>query len=142
MIRGAAGAFLSFLLWAGPAAAPFAATVQSDEGSREQSARNTIILGCWGDADNGDDAELKLAFLGNGSLVQYDETQQERRRRTFGAWEMQKDSTFLVVYWPNGSITRYTVKRIGPILHFAGMFGVRNFTLRQIRSRSCWEPKE
>jgi len=110
--------------------------------TREQLTRSTVVQGCWSDADRGDGADTKLAFLANGELVQYDENQQDRHRRTFGAWEMQTDSTFLVVYWPNGVITRYNVKRIGSILHFTGMFGVRNFTMRQIDARSCWTPKE
>lgn len=127
--------FAAALLSAGPASS---ATPEK----RTEPPRSTLILGCWGDADKGDGADLKLAFQNDGSLVQYDENQQERRRRTFGAWEMLQDSSFLVVYWPNGSITRYTVKRIGPILHFAGLFGVRNFTLRELERQSCWVPKE
>lgn len=117
-----------------------AATPESDK--RAEPARSSLLLGCWGGADNGDRADIKLAFRNDGSLIQYDENQQERRRRTFGAWEMQQDSTFLIVYWPNGSITRYTVKRIGPILHFSGLFGVRNFTLRLIDGADCWAPSE
>lgn len=124
---------------AGQAATP---ATSEPPAAREQTARSTLVQGCWSDADKGDGAETKLAFLPNGELVQYDENQQDRMRRTFGAWEMQKDSTFLIVYWPNGVITRYNVKRIGSILHFTGMFGVRNFTMRQIEARSCWTPKE
>lgn len=105
-------------------------------------ARNTLVQGCWGAADKGDGADLKLAFLGDGSLVQYDEKQQDKLRRTFGAWEMQQGSTFLVVYWPDGSVSRYNVKRIGPILHFSGLFGVRNFTLHELENRNCWVPAE
>jgi hypothetical protein len=103
--------------------------------------RNTTILGCWGDADKGDNVDLKLHFVGNGALVQYDENQVEKRKRNFGAWEMEEGSTFLTVYWPSGLITRYSVKRIGPILHFAGMNGVRNFTLREVAPDNCWEPR-
>ncbi len=106
-----------------------------------EAKRNTTILGCWGDADKGDSVELKLHFIGNGALVQYDENQVEKRKRNFGAWEMEDKSTFLTIYWPNGSITRYHVKRIGPILHFSGMNGTRNFTLRQVAPDECWEPR-
>ena len=106
-----------------------------------EAKRNTSILGCWGDADKGDSVELKLHFIGNGALVQYDENQVEKRKRNFGAWEMEDKSTFLTIYWPNGSITRYHVKRIGPILHFSGMNGTRNFTLRQVAPDECWEPR-
>ena len=129
----------TLLLANGGAAAQVAS--RGDPGN-ERPGRSTLILGCWGDADKGDGAELKLAFHDDGSMVQYDENQQERRRRTFGAWQMQKDSTYLVVYWSNGSTTSYTVKRIGRILHFQGLYGVRNFTLREIESRNCWVPKE
>ena len=103
--------------------------------------RNTLILGCWGDADKGDSIDLKIRFVANGSLVQYDENQVEKRKRTFGAWEMEHGSTFLTVYWPNGSITRYHVKRIGPILHFSGVNGVPSFTLREVAADNCWEPR-
>ena len=106
-----------------------------------EAKRNTTILGCWGDADKGDSVELKLHFIGNGALVQYDENQVEKRKRNFGAWEMEDKSTFLTIYWPNGSITRYHVKRIGPILHFSGMNGTRNFTLREVAPDECWEPR-
>lgn len=104
--------------------------------------RNTMIMGCWAAADKGDGAELKLAFLHDGSLVQYDENQTEKRRRTFGAWEMAPGSSFLIVYWPTGSVSRYTVKRIGPILHFSGLYGIASFTLREVEPTYCWEPKE
>lgn len=103
--------------------------------------RNSIVLGCWGDADKGDSADLKLHFTANGALVQYDENQVEKRKRTFGAWEMEDGSTFLTVYWPSGLITRYHVKRIGPILHFSGVNGVRSFTLREVAADNCWEPR-
>lgn len=103
--------------------------------------RSTLILGCWGDADKGDSVDLKLHFVGNGALVQYDENQVEKRKRNFGAWEMDSESTFLTIYWPNGAVTRYNVKRIGPILHFSGMNGTRNFTLREISPDECWEPR-
>jgi hypothetical protein len=106
-----------------------------------EAKRNTTILGCWGDADKGDSVELKLHFVGNGALVQYDENQVEKRKRNFGAWEMEDKSTFLTIYWPNGSITRYHVKRIGPILHFSGMNGTRNFTLRKVARAECWKPR-
>lgn len=106
-----------------------------------EAKRNTTILGCWGDADKGDSVDLKLHFVGNGALVQYDENQVEKRKRGFGAWEMEQGSTFLTVYWPTGLISRYHVKRIGPILHFSGMNGVRNFTLREIAPDDCWEPR-
>lgn len=106
-----------------------------------EAKRNTIILGCWGDADKGDSVDLKLHFVGNGLLVQYDENQVEKRKRGFGAWEMEEGSTFLSVYWPTGSISRYHVKRIGPILHFSGMNGVPNFTVREIAPDNCWEPR-
>ena len=103
--------------------------------------RNTLILGCWGDADKGDSVDLKLHFVGNGALVQYDENQVEKRKRNFGAWEMENESTFLTIYWPSGLISRYHVKRIGPILHFSGMNGIKNFTLREIAPDECWEPR-
>ncbi|MBT5048411.1 MAG: hypothetical protein HOM58_07900 [Rhodospirillaceae bacterium] len=106
-----------------------------------EAKRNTTILGCWGDADKGDSVDLKLHFVGNGLLVQYDENQVEKRKRGFGAWEMEEGSTFLSIYWPSGLISRYHVKRIGPILHFSGMNGVRNFTVREIAPDDCWEPR-
>ena len=106
-----------------------------------QAKRNTSILGCWGKADKGDSVDLKLHFIGNGALVQYDENQVEKLKRGFGAWEMEEGSTFLTVYWPSGLITRYSVKRIGPILHFAGMNGNRSFTLREVAPDNCWEPR-
>ena len=106
-----------------------------------EAKRNTIILGCWGDADKGDSVDLKLHFVGNGALVQYDENQVEKRKRNFGAWEMEYGSTFLTIYWPSGAISRYHVKRIGPILHFSGMNGIKNFTLREIAPDECWEPR-
>ena len=103
--------------------------------------RNTTILGCWGDADKGDSVDLKIHFVGNGALVQYDENQVEKRKRGFGAWEMEEKSTFLTIYWPSGLISRYHVKRIGPILHFSGLNGIKNFTLREIAPDECWEPR-
>ena len=103
--------------------------------------RNTIILGCWGDADKGDSVELKILFVKNGALIQYDENQVEKRKRGFGAWEMEAESTFLTIYWPTGLISRYHVKRIGPILHFSGMNGIRNFTLRKVAPAECWKPR-
>jgi hypothetical protein len=54
---------------------------------------------------------------------------------------MAAKSTFLSVYWPAGHITRYTIKRIGPILHFSGLNGVTNFTLRKLEITRCWAPK-
>ncbi len=106
-----------------------------------EAAINKTILGCWGDADKGDSADLKLFFLTNGAMVRYDENQVENKKRTFGAWEMPLKSTFLTVYWPAGHITRYNIKRIGPILHFSGVNGVRNFTLRKLEPKRCWEKK-
>lgn len=103
--------------------------------------RNMMVLGCWGDADKGDSVDLKIHFVGNGSLVQYDENQVEKHKRSFGAWEMDEGSTFLAIYWPDGRISQYSMKRIGPILHFSGMNGVRNFTLREIDPDNCWEPR-
>lgn len=103
--------------------------------------RNTMVLGCWGDADKGDSADLKLHFIGNGAMVEYDENKTERNKRTFGAWEMKPGSTFLIIYWPAGNVTSYTVKRIGPILHFTGMAGAANFTLREIPPENCWSPE-
>lgn len=102
---------------------------------------NKKILGCWGDADKGDSADLKLMFVSNGAMIQYDENQEDNKKRTFGAWEMLQDSTYLTVYWPTGNITRYNVKRIGPILHFSGLNGVENFTLRKLKRKRCWEKK-
>ena len=109
--------------------------------STVEAKRNTTILGCWGDADKGDNVDLKIHFVGNGALVQYDENQVEKRKRGFGAWEMEEKSTFLTIYWPSGVITRYHVKRIGPILHFSGLNGIKNFTLREIAPDECWEPR-
>lgn len=99
------------------------------------------ILGCWAGADRGDEAELKLLFTADGALIQYDETQETKRKRTFGAWEMEAKGTYLKIYWPTGGITSYGVKRIGPILHFTGLHGVRNFTLREVDARLCWTPR-
>ena len=110
-------------------------------GTAQLAAVNRVILGCWGDADKGDGADLKLMFVTNGSMIQYDENQVENRKRTFGAWEMAANSTYLSIYWPAGHITRYTIKRIGPILHFSGLNGVNNFTLRKLELTRCWEPK-
>ena len=121
------------------AAMPAAARPAADA-APQIATRSSMILGCWSDADKGDSAELKLYFLDDGELVQYDENQVEKRKRTFGAWEMQADSTYLTVYWPAGNITSYNVKRIGPILHFSGINGVRNFTLRRIDPDACWQP--
>ena len=101
------------------------------------AAVNRVLLGCWGDADKGDGADLKLKFVSNGSMIQYDENQVENKKRTFGAWEMAAKSTFLSIYWPAGHITRYTIKRIGPILHFSGLNGVSNFTLRKLELTRC-----
>ena len=103
--------------------------------------RNTMVLGCWGDADKGDSVDLKIHFVGNGAIVQYDENQVEKHKRNFGAWEMEAGSTFLAIYWPDGRISQYSMKRIGPILHFSGMNGARNFTLREIAPDNCWEPR-
>ena len=54
---------------------------------------------------------------------------------------MKPGSTFLVIYWPAGNITSYSVKRIDPMLHFSGMNGARNFTLREIPLENCWSPE-
>ena len=124
----------------GPKPAMAANAFASDR-SIQIAKRSTKIIGCWGDADKGDGAELKLLFKDDGAMVQYDENQIENRKRTFGAWELESNSTYLTVYWPNGSVTSYTVKRIGPIVHFAGLQGRRNFTLREIETDKCWEPK-
>lgn len=120
------------LLFAGTAAAENQVAIASSP------ARNTMILGCWASAVTGDAAALKLAFRDDGSMVQYDDKKPDRLQRTFGGWEMLKGSTFLTIYWPDGGVTRYNVKRIGPILHFSGMFGVRNFTLHELDGRDCW----
>lgn len=122
--------------------AAVAIPASASRAERQPDGRNTMILGCWSDADRGDSAELKLSFIGNGALIQYDENQVDKKKRTFGAWEMELESTYLKVYWPAGNITSYTVKRIGPILHFSGLNGVRNFTLREVQDKECWEPKD
>ena len=106
-----------------------------------EAQRNNKVLGCWGAADKGDSADNKLYFMGNGALVQYDENKTEKNKRTFGAWEMKPGSTYLVIYWPAGNITSYSVKRIGPMLHFSGMNGARNVTLREIPLENCWSPE-
>jgi len=106
-----------------------------------EAKRNTTSLGCWGDADKGDSVYLKMHFVGNGAMVQYDENQVEKRKRGFGAWEIEAKNTFLTIYWPSGRISWYHVKRIGPILHFSGMNGIRNFTLREVALTNCWEPR-
>jgi len=103
------------------------------------TAVNKTVLGCWGDADKGDSADLKLLFVANGAMIQYDENQVENKKRTFGAWEMPLKSAFITIYWPAGNITRYTIKRIGPILHFSGVNGVANFTLRKLEPKRCWD---
>lgn len=102
---------------------------------------NVTILGCWGDADKGDSLDLKIHFIGNGSLIQYDENKVEKQKRSFGAWEMHKGSQYLKVFWPTGGTSQFYVKRMGPILHFKGMRGAKNFTLRAITSDNCWEPR-
>lgn len=111
-------------------------------GTAQLAVVNRVIIGCWGDADKGDSADLKLMFVTDGSMIRYDENQVENKKRTFGAWEMASKSTFLSIYWPAGHITRYTIKRIGPILHFSGLNGVSNFTLRKLEITRCWEPKK
>ncbi|MGB0577868.1 MAG: hypothetical protein ACPGPC_17220 [Alphaproteobacteria bacterium] len=103
--------------------------------------RNLTVLGCWGDADKGDSVDLKVHFVGNGSMVQYDENKVEKQKRSFGAWEMEKGSRYLKIFWPSGGTSQYHVKRIGPILHFAGMNGARSFTLRAVAPDNCWEPR-
>ncbi len=100
-----------------------------------------MVVGCWGDAKKGDAVDLKIRFVGNGSIVQYDENQVEKHKRTFGAWEMPADSSYLSIYWPDGRISQYGMKRIGPILHFTGLSGARNFTLREISPDNCWDPR-
>lgn len=105
------------------------------------AARNKTVLGCWGDADKGDSADLKLYFVSDGLLIQYDENQVATKKRTFGAWEMEEKSGFLTIYWPTGGITRYNIKRIGPILHFSGLNGTNNFTLLKLTLDRCWKPK-
>ena len=82
-----------------------------------EAKRNTTILGCWGDAGKGDSVELKYHFVGNGALLQHDENQVEKRKHGFGAREMEHSSTFHKIYWPSGLISRYHIKRIGPIQH-------------------------
>ena len=72
-------------------------------------------FGCWGDADKGDSIEQKFYFVGNAALLQHDENQVEKRKHGFGAWEMEHSSTFPNIYWPSGLISRYHIKRIGPI---------------------------
>jgi len=119
----------------------FLASIALTAAAPVDAQRNKIVLGCWGDADKGDSADLKLHFIGNGAMVQYDENKTEKNKRTFGAWEMKPDSTYLVIYWPAGNVTGYTVKRIGPILHFSGMNGASNFTLREIAPQNCWSPE-
>ena len=110
-------------------------------GTAKLTPVNRVLLGCWGDADKGDGADLKLLFVTTGLMIQYDENQVENKKRTFGAWELAAKSTFLSIYWPAGNITRYTIKRIGPILHFSGLNGVSNFTLRKLELTRCWKPK-
>jgi hypothetical protein len=119
-----------------------AATAQTRLALGTPPGRSTMILGCWAAATTGDTAAFKFAFRDDGSMVQYDEKKPGQLRRSFGGWEMLQGSTFLTVYWPDGGVTRYNVKRIGPILHFAGMFGVRNFTLHEVDGRDCWRPVE
>lgn len=118
----------------GPASAAPSRSVQ-------WAAINKAVIGCWGDADKGDSADLKLLFVLNGSMIQYDENQVENKKRTFGAWEIAAKSTFLTIYWPAGNITRYNIKRIGPILHLTGLNGVNNFTLRKLKATHCWDPE-
>jgi hypothetical protein len=124
-----------------PLSAAVAVTLMLASGTVAGQAPPVPILGCWAGADRGDDAEMKLHFMASGALVQYDENQETRRKRTFGAWEMEAKGTYLRIYWPTGGITSYGVKRIGPILHFTGLHGVRNFTMREIDARHCWEPR-
>jgi len=107
----------------------------------ETKKLNVTVLGCWGDADKGDSLDLKIHFIGNGSLIQYDENKVEKQKRSFGAWEMHKSSQYLKVFWPTGGTSQFYVKRMGPILHFKGMRGARSFTLRAITSDNCWEPR-
>jgi len=57
----------------------------------------------------------KIYFVGNAALLQHDENQVEKRKHGFGAWEMEHSSTFPNIYWPSGLISRYHIKRIGPI---------------------------
>lgn len=112
--------------------------IPPDPAAAATKKRNTMVVGCWGDAKKGDAVDLKIRFVGNGSIVQYDENQVEKHKRTFGAWEMAYDSSYLSIYWPDGRISQYGMKRIGPILHFTGLSGARNFTLREISPDNCW----
>ena len=82
-----------------------------------EAKRNTTILGCWGDADKGDSIEQKFHFVDNGALLRHGDNQVEKRKHDFGVWEMEHSSTFLNIYWPSGLISRYHIKRIGPIQH-------------------------
>ena len=116
-------------------------TVSLSVHAQDDKNRNMTVLGCWGDADKGDSVDLKVHFVGNGSMVHYDENKVEKQKRTFGAWEMRKGSRYLKIFWPTGGTSQYHVKRIGPILHFNGMNGAKNFTLRAIAPDNCWEPR-
>ena len=109
--------------------------------AQDKKNLNVTVLGCWGDADKGDSLDLKVHFIGNGSLIQYDENKVEKQKRSFGAWEMHKGSQYLKVFWPTGGTSQFYVKRMGPILHFKGMRGAKSFTLRAITSDNCWEPR-
>lgn len=55
--------------------------------------RNLTVLGCWGDADKGDSVDLKVHFVGNGSMVQYDENKVEKQnaRLAPGKWKRAVD---------------------------------------------------
>ena len=77
--------------------------------------RNTTILGCWGDANKGDSVKLKFHFVGNGALLRHDENQVKKRKHRFGARKIEHSSTFNNIYWPSGLISRYHIRRIGPI---------------------------
>ena len=100
--------------------------------AQDKKNLNVTVLGCWGDADKGDSLDLKVHFIGNGSLIQYDENKVEKQKRSFGAWEMHKGSQYLKVFWPTGGTSQFYVKR---------MRGAKSFTLRAITSDNCWEPR-
>jgi hypothetical protein len=41
--------------------------------ARNKIQLNLTVFSCWVDADKGDSLDLKVHFIGNGSLIQYDE---------------------------------------------------------------------
>ncbi len=135
--------FLSKVIYSGVFACVLglAVSLSSSVQAQAEKKRNMTVLGCWGDADKGDSVDLKVHFVGSGSMIQYDENKVEKQKRTFGAWEMRKGSRYLKIFWPTGGTSQYYVKHIGPILHFNGMRGAKNFTLRAIAPDNCWEPR-